>query len=57
MVTILLFLLRRNLQLEEGQISNLLTGETQRDGYLGNHLTDEATTGEKPSDLGDKITV
>jgi hypothetical protein len=42
MVTLVTFSLRRNLQLEEGQVNNLLTEELQgRDGYLGNFLTEE----------------
>ncbi len=42
-LTLVIFSLRRrNLQLEEGQVSNLLTEELQgRDGYLGNFLTEE----------------
>ncbi len=45
MVTLVTTSLRRNLQLEEGQISNMLT-EVRRhlhgsDGYLGSLLTEE----------------
>jgi hypothetical protein len=43
MASLVTFSVRRNLQLEEGQVNSLLLRRHLQggDGYLGNHLTEE----------------